>query len=133
MNKQVYIAAPWELREVAKDLAEKLEAKGIGVTHPWWVDEGTTADGFTDEDENFLIQCALSDYNGVRKADAFILLNTQARGYETSGKAVETGMALAWGCPIFMIGEPSNIFHHLPNIRKVPNDLDILVAALEAL
>lgn len=86
---KVYIAAPWDERDRAREEAKKVEARGYTITHNWWDYD------VPDQNEDGLIECAENDIDAVWQADVFILLNTQERGKETSGKAVETGIALA--------------------------------------
>ena len=81
-----YLAAPWEIKEKAATLATKIEKEGFICARRWWLSEG-----HNDEE---LRENAEADFQGVREADFFILLNSQPRGQETSGKAVETGAAL---------------------------------------
>ncbi len=61
----------------------------------------------------------------VGDCDVFILLNTQKRGQETSGKAVEFGYALAMGKRCVVVGETSNIFHLLDDVEHVEMVEDI--------
>lgn len=112
MSVKCYIASPWQERLVARSVREKCRAAGIEVTSRWLDFPGDSHDPKVFQEE------ALNDYDDVRRADVLLLLNLQKRGEETSGKAVETGMALAWGKAVFMVGEPSNIFHYLPGVRR---------------
>lgn len=93
-------------------VAEWVEAAGHTITERWWEYPETS-------DHDLLEACAQRDYTGVVKADALLLLNTQARGSETSGKAVETGIAIAMFKPVILVGERTNVFHHLPNVHVV--------------
>ena len=84
---------------------------------------------------DLMAEQAEKDFMGVGGADVFVLMNMQVRGSETSGKAVETGIALlanrALGVPlIYAIGERNtNIFHYLPefewreSIEEILNEL----------
>jgi hypothetical protein len=131
---RVYIAAPWAERNWAAFVAGTLEAKGHTITHDWWnFDPGKLG---VQEDEAFLIKCAEDDYNAVVAADVFLLLNTQARGCETSGKAVETGIALyghrVQGRPSRLIATGqryTNIFQHLEDIEWF-NSTEEAIAAI---
>lgn len=115
-----YVAAPWGHRLHAKQAKEQLEAAGFVVTSSWiekHADKPGDSSGL-DFDPILLKEEATEDAQDVHKADIFILLNTQKRGEETSGKAVECGMAMAWGKPVILVGEPTNIFHFL-DVQKV--------------
>lgn len=110
---RVYLAAPWVEREKAKEYAAQLEAAGCEITHPWWNYEGEDQDKETPE---FLEDCANKDVNGVATAHVVVVVNS----VKSEGKAVETGMAIAWNKPIVLIGKKSlNIFYNLASIHKV--------------
>ena len=108
---RIYIAGPWDIREMMPAIARRFEDQGFEITKRWW--EHDT------DDPNELRECAVADMRGVRTADVFVVINSQKRGEETSGKAVETGLALAYGIPIILVGERSNIFHHLDEVAIV--------------
>ncbi len=110
---RVYLAGPWVEREKAEAYSKILEAAGFEITHPWWVYEGADQ---TKESVEFLEDCANHDVWGVSSADIVIVINS----VKSEGKAVETGMAIAWNKPIILIGKkPINIFYHLSKLVKV--------------
>jgi nucleoside 2-deoxyribosyltransferase len=118
---RLYIAAPWTHKPDAAAAATRAIARGHSITKPWWLHRET-------RDEEELMQQAVEDINGVQDADAFILLNLE----KSEGKAVETGLALAAGIRIIVVGAPSNLFHHLPHVQFAPDmdcALDLLMAA----
>lgn len=108
----IYLAAPWSERDQLTPIIDKLFKAGFYPTEPWWSHEDTS-------DPQELIEQAKLDARGVLRADAFILLNTQPRGQETTGKAVEMGIALAERIPIILVGERTNVFHYLPSVTVV--------------
>ena len=108
----IYVAAPWAEKEYAKAVADQLKAAGFGIASRWLYFEKDAGNGL-EIDEATLCQEALNDIEDVIGCDAFLLLNTQKRGEETSGKAVETGIAIATLKPIVIIGERTNVFHYL--------------------
>lgn len=110
---KIYVAAPWVERELASKVAALLTEKGHTVTHNWWDHD------VPGMEEEKLAECAGQDYEAVYNADKFILLNTQKMGAESTGKAVETGLALAWGIPVIMVGKWTNIFHLMPQVTRV--------------
>lgn len=130
MSMKVYIAGPWDERERARAIALLLEAKGHSITHDWW-----NHDGGVECTDEFLRVCAEDDFNAVKCADVFLLLNTQERGKETSGKAVETGVALYANR---FSGQPSrliitghrmtNLFHLMPEFEHFCNVEDAIDA-----
>lgn len=122
---RIYVAAPWSDRDKAKGLGDQLETFGHEITHKWWIDEGKGYNG----DEDHYRQCAINDFVAIQTADKVIILNTQPRGEETSGKAVEMGLAIAFQVPVVVVGEWTNVFHFFPGVRLV----DTLEEAIDAL
>ena len=101
---KVYIAAPWELREDAKALGDRLTAAGIEITARWL----TELDGQSDLDG------AIMDLEDIDRSSALILLNPAewaAKG--TGGRHFECGYAHARELSIGILGVRSNVFHDL--------------------
>lgn len=107
---KVYVAAPWTHKDTAAEVAALFEQAGFAITRDWW-----KYDNETDPDLA-LAQCAYDDVVGVVEADIVIVLNLE----KSEGKSVETGIALACMKSIIVVGERSNIFHHLEAITMVP-------------
>ena len=106
---KVYIAGPWKRKDEAAAAAAAFDAAGFAITQAWWLYDNN-------EDPSLdLGQCATNDINGVLGAHFLVLLNLEL----SEGKAVETGVALITNKCIVLVGEPSNIFHHLEAINKV--------------
>ena len=112
---KLYLAAAWENREAIIGYKKQLEDAGYIVTSTWMLQEST-------DDPVLLREHALRDLEQLLAANILVLINSQKRGQETSGKAVETGVAIATLKGIILVGERSNIFHYL----KIP-----VVASLE--
>lgn len=106
---RIYIAAPWTCRAQAADAAQMFELSGHTITRRWWTHRDT------DEGEELAAQ-AVEDVDGIWNAQALVVLNVET----SEGKAVETGLALAYMMPVIVVGERTNIFHHLPAIHVVP-------------
>jgi nucleoside 2-deoxyribosyltransferase len=107
---KVYIAAPWTHKADAARTAAMLEAAGHEVTKRWW--EHREVPGYLTDDhanDGELREQAEEDVQGVCDADVFVLLNYA----KSEGKAVETGVAIACGIPIIVVGRRSNLFHYL--------------------
>ncbi len=120
---RIYVAAPWSCKAFAQSAAEKFEAAGHTITKKWW-EHGEVPTYLTDDDsadDELAIQ-ASEDLAGIMDADLFVLLNIEP----SESKCVETGLALAFGTPIIIVGRRSNLFHYLPDIPTVPD----LAAAL---
>ena len=126
---RIYIAAPWADRPRATAFAERLEARGHTITHKWWVDEEKETNYKLDK--VYFRQCAIDDFVAIHTAERVVVLNTQKRGEETSGKAVETGIALALQIPVIVVGEWTNVFHYFPGVRLVESEEEALEAIRE--
>ena len=106
------VAAGFSVRARWLDFVKDAGASGLAL-------EGST-----------LRQEATNDIEDILFSDALLLLNLQDRGFETSGKAVETGIAIATLKPIIIVGQRTNVFHYL-NIPFFP-DVDDAIAWLAA-
>lgn len=121
-----YLAAPWAEREQARAARQKLIDAGYNVNSRWLDFEKDAGDDGLSISKETLQQEAIHDLEDVSHADALILLNTQARGEETSGKAVEFGFAMGLLKPVLIVGNRTNVFHHLP-IPVLPSIDDLIV------
>jgi nucleoside 2-deoxyribosyltransferase len=106
---KVYVAAPWVCRREARVAAEALEADGFTVVSRWLYLHGDS------KDAEILAREAQNDVDDLDASDALVLLNLE----KSEGKAVETGLALATGKPVIVVGARSNIFHWLPRVQIV--------------
>ena len=134
MQPKIYVASPWVDKSIAHEAKIKLEAEGFVVTSRWIVDhldKPATQSGL-EFDPEILIREATHDVEDIFKCDILILLNTQKRGEETSGKAVETGMAMAWLKPVIVVGERSNVFHWLMPVVSTLEEAIALIRSWEA-
>jgi hypothetical protein len=100
MSLRVYLASSWEYKDIVKGLMKYLEEKGCTITEDWT----------THEDPKREEEWAKRDYQGVEICDVFIIYEPKKR---TSGKYIELGMALAWGKPIYVVGEITTVFRTL--------------------
>lgn len=44
----------------------------------------------------------------------------------TGGRHFESGYAVCSGKVVFVLGDPENVFHHMPQVRCVPTVMEIL-------
>lgn len=76
-------------------------------------------------------QVAKTDLEELSSAGVLIALaETSAAGYQTGGRHVEFGVALALGLRIILVGTPEHVFGHLANVVQVVPDMLEAVAAL---
>lgn len=112
---KVYIAAPYPCRDFAVRVMKMLEVQGIEVTSRWLK--------YPDEMNDDFARQNLTD---VACADVLVALNVE--GWEekgTGGRHVELGYALACGKKIILVGQRSNIFHHLSSIKQIDGHEDL--------
>lgn len=113
---KVYIAAPYPERTLAIKTMKRLEWQGCEVTSRWL----KGGDALTDE-------WARNDLEDVARADLLLALNPE--GYSnvgTGGRHVELGYAIALNKAILLVGERTNIFHYLSNIKVIDGAEDLV-------
>lgn len=124
---KVYLAGQWDRRADFPAIAAKIEAAGHTITERWWDHEDTPQSKYpSNEDDDFLTARAIDDFIGVVKADTLVLMQTG----KSEGKAVETGIAIAGGKPVILVGTRHNLFHYLPNVHIVES-VDAAVEMLQ--
>ena len=125
-RKAVYVASAWVTGDQALIARDKLIRAGFEVTSRWLervgVENPPACPGYDyTKDPNYMNNHARlesqKDIEDVSRADAVVVVNLA----KTEGKAVETGMAIALGIPVIVVGEKSNTFHSLdaPAMRVV--------------
>lgn len=112
---KLYIAS--HSQEMAKSLMERLTAQGHEITSRWITEDtkfhrGTRA--YTSAERRAL---CMMDEEDIRRCDALVLLAEAAGRNVPGGKHVETGIAIALGQPVFVLGRRENIFHWHPCVR----------------
>lgn len=115
---RVYVAAPWKFRASACDVMDRLVAAGHENGSRWLRGHEDTTDPVRLREE------ALHDFLDVVNADVMVLLNIE----KSEGKAVEQGIALTRGKVIVAVGQPSNVFHHMPQYQWVESVQDVINA-----
>lgn len=116
---RIYLAAPWKHRATACEAMDRLVAAGYENGARWLRGHEDTTDPVRLQAE------AKHDFIDVIDADVMVLLNIE----KSEGKAVEQGIALMRGTTIVAVGQPSNVFHYMPQYIWV----DSLEAAILAL
>jgi nucleoside 2-deoxyribosyltransferase len=107
----VYIAAPYEMRQVAVAAMKELEGRGFEVTSTWLkqLDEEGEAS-------------ARQDLADIARADILLAINPEEwRKKGGGGRHAEFGFALALGKTMVLLGVRSHIFHHLKKVRMIQN------------
>lgn len=109
--KFIYIAGSYSRREELKEYALELQKYGFHITSSWL---------WTDSEGEYMATWAKIDLKDLEMADTLLFFNeNEESGYQTGGRHVEFGVALATGKHILTISKHhldyriENIFHHL--------------------
>lgn|SRR5574342_236975 len=110
---KVYVASKFENKEEVRKVQQLLIDRGHTITHDWTREDATGMTG--GEFMRYMRDAAYGDVDGVRNADAIVLLNT-VPGF---GSMVELGMAIAWGKKIYVFSKETRdcIFFYLDNVQ----------------
>jgi nucleoside 2-deoxyribosyltransferase len=108
---RVYIAAPFELQSDAQYLARLLSMRPqpIGCTARWLTAGGTNDQAWADRCVADVVRC-----------DVLVALNpADWKRSGTGGRHVEYGIAVALRKPLVIVGQRSNLFHHVAGVELV--------------
>lgn len=116
---QIYVAGRTDNIEQVRFVQKSCRVAGHGITHDWTeiVEEvgGAARDDIvTPEKQRGFAE---KDLEGVRTCDLLIMVASP----KLTGTLIETGAALAWGKPVWVLGEPErhSVFFHLPGVTKI--------------
>ena len=109
----LYVAA--QDREGAAMVAAWLADAGHTITSRWVWTTGDMRTKTLPVEERRKI--AIMDEEDVRRATDGLVLLADPRGLCPGGKHVETGMAIALGRNVYVVGSEENIFHCHPLVR----------------
>ncbi|MCC6909694.1 MAG: hypothetical protein IT430_17295 [Phycisphaerales bacterium] len=125
---KLYIASHSQIR--ARELKSLLENRGYVIVARWITCDskfGHGAQAYTDDERRDL---TVMDEEDVRAADALVLIAEEPGHYVPGGKHVETGIAIALGRPVVVVGQRENIFHWHPLVTQV-SSFEGVVSTLE--
>ena len=117
--KKIYIAAPFNRAGAASYWAAGAEDEGWEVVSTWFYQPRTDTMSHIKHDTERVLGVAISDLRELASADAVVVM---AGGSTSGGKHVETGLALAMGKRVVIVGggtDYENVFHALPNLTRV--------------
>jgi hypothetical protein len=124
---RLYIASKHQDKAAA--LMAELVADGHEITARWITLDTKFSNGvesYTDSERRAL---ALMDEEDVRAAvDGLVLIAEPPEINVPGGKHVETGIALALGRPVFVVGRRENIFHWHPSVNIFPDSTSLRAA-----
>ncbi len=122
----VYLAGPYAARARLNGFAGDLRTMLVDVTASW-LDETHdiapgTVDAATDLSDAEVARHAVTDIEDIANADLLILITADVAGVPAAtsgGRHVETGVAIASGIPVLVVGQPENVFHRLGAAEQV--------------
>lgn len=109
---KVYVAARSQHQEAARVLRETLVAEGFVVTSRWL---DMNIGDFRPEEQS---KGATIDLDDIDAADVTVFFNPE--GFEkvgTGGCHFECGYTLARSKPVFVYGNPTNVFHYAKGVK----------------
>ena len=111
--KTLYVAA--QDRDYAAEVAVRLAKAGHIITSRWVWTTGDMRTKMLPIAERRRL--AVMDEEDVKRAVDGLVLLSDPRGLCPGGKHVETGMALALGRSVYVVGQEENLFHWHPLVR----------------
>lgn len=123
---RIYIAAPFELQEMGRDLRDVINDTREFEVCARWLDENpeNTVEHLNGEHLRIMAE---RDREDIRRCDGLVLINPERfKRSGTGGRHVETGMALDRDMPVFILGRRSNVYHFDPLVQCCTTDVSIL-------
>jgi nucleoside 2-deoxyribosyltransferase len=131
---RLYLAAAYGRKNEIRKYAQQATDEGLYVTSRWLEephDPNTKMSEVTDE---FLESVAVQDFDDIDAADVLVFwAEDQDKQPPRGGRHVEMGIAIGRNIPIIVIGNPENVFHHLPKNYISIEFFDTWESALEFL
>jgi len=124
---RIYIAT--QKQENARPVRDAIVAAGHVCTASWIDLSGYASIPGTDAQRS---EAALTCEREVRGAEVLILVSEPDGERVRGGKHVETGMAIALGKPVIVIGTRENVFHWHAAVRVVPDAAGAIALLQEA-
>jgi len=115
---KVYLAARFDRQAEMRERRAELVAAGHVVTSSW-LDLPPPATDDPHRTPWLLRMCALMDLRALVVSDVLVAFaERESATWQSGGRHVEFGYALAVGVPVILVGEVENIFHHLPQVTR---------------
>lgn len=117
VSPKFYLAARFQDIREARSLRDRLQANGLVCTSNWLKEPENDDPDYTIMTDR-LTEHAHRDLADICEADVFILYNPHnRRTFGSGGCHFETGYAWSQMMLIFVLGQRSNIFHHLDGVE----------------
>lgn len=125
---KIYLAAPYQKKDLINQYAAELRAGGIIVTSSWLEEpeKPTIQLGEVNYEKNQ--EYAIRDVVDIAAADRFVLFTDPTKSIFRQGRTAELGIWIGLNharhrfVPTYVVGEEhENIFHYMPNTVHFPN------------
>ena len=111
--------------------SEQLLAEGIEVLSAWHELDLPSSDGFSGIARERRAWMAMMDLQQLVGSNALVSFSDAGSPDPRGGKHVETGIALALGKRLLLVGSEENIFHSLPDVEQFPSWTECFARILE--
>lgn len=130
---KIYIATKTDNYRQAQHFRDLLTEHGHEITFDWTeivaeVGPDAATSGSKASDSEFRRKCAENDIQGVREADALVMLAYPG----LCGTLIEVGAALMVGTPVIIFGTPerNSVFFSMRNVHFIPEGA-LIVSEIE--
>lgn len=107
---KMYLASRFDHKELMKVYREYIEKQTDITVCSRWIDS---------HDHITQVQASTEDYEDIYICDTLMFFSEHPTiGYNSGGRHVEYGMALAFHKQIWVIGQKENVFHYYPEQIK---------------
>ena len=127
---RVYLTSRYDRKQELRQLAEQLRAEAIEVVSAWHDIDSPSSDGFAGMDEQRLAWLAMLELQQLVQTSVLVLFLDAGR-CKRGDPHLETGVALALGKRLLLIGKPEMKFHCLPDVERFPAWPECLARLLE--
>ena len=126
----VYLAAPYSMKDTIAERAKDLADFGILCTSTWVTEPHDPKIQMSELTPEYHQKYAIQDVQDVQRSDIFVFHIDPSKTIVRGGRHVEFGIFIGLHAnydgslrePIFVVGEDhENIFHYLPNVRHFAN------------
>jgi nucleoside 2-deoxyribosyltransferase len=128
---RVYLSARFERQNEMQRYSEQLRTEGIEVVSAWHELDSPSSDGFSGIARERRAWLAMMDVQQLVGSNVLVSFSDADSLDPRGGKHVETGIALALGKRLLLVGSAENIFHSLPDVEQFPSWSECFVRILE--
>ena len=114
---KVYLAGPYQWKNIIATYAAELRKAGVTVTSRWLEEPHSPTTQCGDLPDATFAKYAIQDLEDIDQAEILVLFAVPGTPIPRAGRHVEFGYALAKNKKLVVVGNvKENIFHYLPGI-----------------